>query len=132
MFIILFNIGAGLSTPFIFSVHANVASSTKTIFPGDSLIVNTEVRSLGLGSKKLIDANVIYTVLDSNNNLILKKESVIALQTYFSASQVFQIPENAKPGMYHVTAEVNYDRYRDISSDSFFIKKKTILGNLFK
>ena len=129
----LFNIVLNTDPPLIFDVDTEILDETKTVYPGNSVIVNANVRSLGLGSRELIDINLIFKVLDQNNRVILKQESTVALQTSLSISEIIYIPNDMKPGMYYVYVEANYKGYRGYSSEAFYVKRKSIfnIGKLF-
>ena len=115
---------------YIFNLEVEVIKLTKTVYSGENIIVNTNVKSLGLGSKELIDVVLSYEITDEYNNIIMQRKSTLALQTSFSQSEVFILPNNIKPGYYRVIAKVDYKGYNASDSDSFYVGRKSLLGKL--
>ena len=117
-----------VSAQYIF--HVDVKVMPKTISAGESLIVNTNIRSLGLNSNDRIDIKLSYEILDENGKIIDMRSSTVALQTSLSISEVFNLPNNIKSGNYNVIVKVDYQGYNESASDSFYVRENTFLGKL--
>src|SRR3989344_3202796 len=102
------------SAQYIFSVDVEVMP--KFISAGDNIIVNTNIKSIGI----------------SSDRVDIKISSTKAIQTSLSVSEVFKLSENLKSGNYKVIAKVDYRGNKTSNSDSFFVTKNTFLVKLNK
>lgn len=124
------------SAQYLFSL--NVKVTPKVISLGEDIIVNTNIKSLGISSDR-IDILVSYEIVSEGGELINKSErmidirsSTIAIQTSLSTSEIFKLPEDIKPGNNKIIAKVNYQGVETSASDSFYITKNTFLDKLNK
>ncbi|AJF63118.1 MAG: hypothetical protein QT11_C0001G0994 [archaeon GW2011_AR20] len=124
------------SAQYIFSVDVEVMP--KFISAGDNIIVNTNIKSIGISSDR-VDIKISYEIVGENDELINKSDRIIdiksstkAIQTSLSVSEVFKLSENLKSGNYKVIAKVDYRGNKTSNSDSFFVTKNTFLVKLNK
>ena len=113
----------------IFNVDVKV--TPKIIFTGENIIVNTNIKSLGISSDR-VDIKISYEIVSENDRIIDIKSSTVAIRTSLSISEVFKLSENIKSGNYKVIAKVDYQGNKTSASDSFFVTKNTFLVKLNK
>lgn len=105
--------------------HVDVEVTPKIISAGENIIVNANIKSLGLSSDR-IDVKISYGIQDENGKIIEISSSTNALQTSLSISEVFKLSDNIKSGKYNVIVKVDYQGYNSSASDSFYVKKRGI------
>ncbi|MEK6841012.1 MAG: hypothetical protein AABX45_00255 [Nanoarchaeota archaeon] len=125
LFILLISL---VSAQYIF--HVDVEVIPKTISPGENVIVNTNIKSLGLSSNEKIDVKISYEIQDENGKMIDMESSTVALQTSLSVSEVFKLSDDIKSGKYNVIVKVDYQGYKTSALDSFYVTKNTFLDRL--
>lgn len=121
---------------YLFSVEVKVIP--KFIFAGENIIVNTEIKNLGISSDR-VDIKVSYEIVSEDGELINKSERIIdiksstmAIQTSLSISEIFTLSEDIKPGNYKLVVKVDYQGKETSGSDSFHVTKNTLLEKLNK
>lgn len=112
-----------VNAQYILSLDTEVTEPDKTFYPGQEVIVSTNVMSLG-EIRDRIDIKLNYKIIDYNNNLIMQRESTFAVHTSLKTTEVFKLPEDLKPGKYGVIVKISYDNYDSSASDLFYIESK--------
>lgn len=112
---------------YIFNVDVNIIP--KTISAGENIIVNTNIKNLGLISDR-INVKLSYEIQDENGKLIDGRSSTLTLQTSLSISEVFTLSKNIKSGKYDVIVKADYQGYKASDSDSFYVRENTFLVKL--
>lgn len=125
-----------VSAQYLFSLDVDV--KPKVISLGEDIIVNTNIKSLGISSDR-VDILVSYEIIGEDGELINKSErmidirsSTIAIQTSLSTSEIFKLPEDIKPGNHKIIVKVNYQGEETSASDSFRVTENTFFDKLNK
>jgi len=93
--------------------------------PGEQLGFRIEVSNMGSAEK--FDINIIYRVLDKNDNTLLSKEETLAISTSMSQHIILQLPSTFKPGDYILKVFANYGGKVATSSFSFEVTAKPVV-----
>lgn len=120
LFFILLNL---VNAQYILSLDTKVTEPDKTFYSGQEVMVSTDVRSLG-EIRDRIDIKLNYEIIDYNNNLIMQRESTLAVHTSLKTTEIFKLPEDIKPGKYNVMVKVSYGNYDSSASDLFYVESK--------
>ncbi|MEK6907383.1 MAG: hypothetical protein AABW45_02550 [Nanoarchaeota archaeon] len=112
-----------VNAQYILSLDAEVTEPDKTFYPGQEVMVSTDVRSLG-ETRDRVDIKLNYKIIDYDNNLITQRESTFAVHTSLKTTETFKLPEDLKPGKYNVIVKVSYGNYDSSASDLFYIESK--------
>ena len=125
-----------VSAQYLFGVDVKV--TPKFVSSGENIIVNTNIKSLGISSGR-VDVLVSYEIINQNGELINKSErmidirsSTMAIQTSLATAEVFRLSEDIKPGDYNLIVKVDYQGEETSASDSFHVAKDTFLSKLNK
>jgi hypothetical protein len=103
------------------------ASSDKyTYAPGEELGFDVEIYNMG--SAERFDINLMYRVLDQNDNAVLSKEKTVAISTSTSHHLSLTLPANINPGDYTLKVFANYAGKVATSSFTFKVKEKTAVA----
>ncbi len=120
-----------VSAQYIFAQEVKV--TPKVLFAGESIIVSTNIKSLGISTDR-VDIEVSYEIVSDNGELINKSDRIInimsstmAIQTSLSISEVFKMPEDMEPGNYNMIVKVDYQGDITSASDSFQITKNSFM-----
>ena len=93
----------------------------KTVLPGDEISAQTVIYNINeIGQ---VDIDVVYSIKDFYNNLILEEKEKITIETQATTSRKFRIPVDAREGEYVIIAQVSYQGVVGTASESFFIGK---------
>lgn len=117
-----------VNAQYIFSLDVEVTPDI--LIAPHVLIVNTNIRSLGINSDERIDILLSYEIKDEDNNIIDSRSSTLALQTSLSQSEIFNLPSNLKSGKYYVKVKVNYQGYKAFKTEEFYIEEKSFIGKI--
>jgi uncharacterized membrane protein len=111
----------------LFDVNVEINSGSKSLFAGDDLYFNTVLFNMGETGR--IDALVQILIRDLDDNILIRKEETIAVETQASFSRSIRIPNDFKTGEYVLSVAVFYSNLTASSSDTFNVKNKNILFN---
>jgi len=101
----------------------------KTIFPGRKIFANINI--LNLGDLKNIDVELLYYLIDFQNNTYVQKKESFAINDSFSGEVFLEIPRNIELGEYLFYSKVSYGNIMASSYDTFTIISK-LMGLLPK
>jgi len=90
----------------LFDITIEIPDKYKKIHAGDELLTSIKLMNLGSGGR--IDVFLDYWITDPQGNTILKKKETVAVETQANFVRTFDIPENVKPGTYHIYAKITY------------------------
>ncbi|AJF63142.1 MAG: hypothetical protein QT11_C0001G1018 [archaeon GW2011_AR20] len=114
---------AFVDAQYMFDVDSEIINNEKVFYPGEEIIVSTDIKSLGT-IKDIINVKLNYTIVDENNNLITGNESTIALHTSLKTTEYLRLPDNIESGTYQVRVKVSYQGYTTSASNTFYVKSK--------
>lgn len=90
----------------LFDITVEIPDKYKKIHAGDELLTSIKLMNLGSGGR--VDVFLDYWITDPGGNTILKKKETVAVETQANFVRTFDIPENVKPGTYHIYAKITY------------------------
>ncbi|MBW3001443.1 hypothetical protein KY341_06225, partial [Candidatus Woesearchaeota archaeon] len=101
------------------------ASPNKLIYyQGEELGFDVKITNMG-STKDPFDTNLIYRLLDEDENTVLSKEETIAVSTTMSHYKTLELPLNIRPGSYTLKIFANYEQKVATASFSFNVEEKT-------
>ena len=108
----------------LFDVNVNVLSSSKIIFPGQEVLIETNLINVrGFGR---VDVKIEYAIKDLEGNIISTSHETLAAETQAKFTRSLSTPSDLKPGNYVAAAKVIYEDSVGTSSDLFEVKAKEI------
>ena len=121
LFVLIFVNSA--NAQYIFNVDVEIVNPEKVFYPGKNLIVNADIKSLGITQDR-IDVKLDYKILDYNGNIITERESTVAIHTSLKTTEIFSLPKNIKEGTYAVIVRVEDGDYSSSGSQSFYVESR--------
>lgn len=112
------------------NIIIDIPENYHAIQPGEQLISN--IKLLNLGSQGRVDAILDFTITDEENNTLVKKKETVAVETQANFVRYFNLPPEAKPGLYTLNVHITYDDGLQAASEhSFTITKKRSLTTIY-
>ena len=95
------------------------------ILIGDDL--NIKIGLINLGVPGMVNVSLYYKISDSNNNIVLKENEIVKVETQKEFIKNFKLPSDIAIGDYLISAEVRYGEDTAISSSLFKVIKSQII-----
>ena len=118
----------------LFDTSITIDKDSKVVSAGDT--ITADILFVNLGFTEKIDAEVIYTLLDKDGNVVLSQPETQAIETQFRKTKEFKLPAYVKPGKYTLSVKVSYysegEKTVAIASDSFEVVEKSELEKPFR
>ncbi len=108
----------------LFDVSVNIPIKYQSIEPGDELVANINLFSLGRDGK--VDVIIRYFIKNDEDEIILSDEETVAVETQLDLLKLIKIPDYLEEGDYVLYVKVLYEGEVAVSSTTFFVKKTEI------
>lgn len=107
----------------LFDIVVDIPKSYRTLNPGDELL--SSIKLINLGCSGRVDVFLDYWIVDSQENVVVKKTETVAVETQANFVRSFDLPENVSPGDYKLYAKITYadGKFAD-GEHSFVIEEK--------
>ncbi len=104
----------------LFDIKINIENKDKEVIVGKELISNLQLYNLGQDEKEVL---IKYSIKNKDNKIILLENQSITVNKETNIKRKFIITENIEPGIYLLSAKIEYDD--EIASTSVWFKIKT-------
>ncbi len=107
----------------LFDIVVEIPKSYRTLAPGDELL--SSIKLVNLGSEGRIDVFLDYWIVDSEDNIVLKKTETVAVETQANFVRSFDVPENVSPGNYRLYAKITYADGKFADGEHSFVVRES-------
>jgi len=102
----------------LFDIIVEIPDKYKVIKRGEELL--TSIKLINVGSAGRVDVFLDYLIDNPTGDVLIKKRETVAVETQANFVRSFDIPREAKPGIYHITAQIVYADGKYAVSDHMF------------
>jgi len=102
----------------LFDIIVEIPDKYKVIKRGEELL--TSIKLINVGSAGRVDVFLDYLIDNPEGDVLIKKRETVAVETQANFVRSFDIPREALPGVYHITAQIVYADGKYAVSDHMF------------